>query len=138
MNVSPWPAGHLYFDRLEKFVFKKKLVRKKLIFSSKFSDFRFQNFRFQISKFADFSFQNFSYFRFQISKNFRFRKISKFSDFAKSIFQILKMFRFSKKSPRHRDPRPRVRPRANDQAWAREHRKGNFNTANHGFRHTTV
>ena len=29
VNVSPSPAGHLFFDRIEKFVFKKKLVRKK-------------------------------------------------------------------------------------------------------------
>ena len=71
MNVSPSPAGHLFFDRLEKFVFKKSWI---------------EIFRFQISKFPDFRFQKFSDFRFQnfqISdfKIFRFRKISKFSDF---------------------------------------------------------
>ncbi len=43
MNVSPSPAGHLFFDRFEKFVFKKKLDR-----NFQISDFK--NFRFKISK----------------------------------------------------------------------------------------
>ena len=56
MNVSPWQAGHLSFDRFEKFVFKKKLVRKfpenRRPKFSDFKTFRFHNFR--ISKFSDF------------------------------------------------------------------------------------
>ena len=43
MNVSPSPAGYLFFDRLEKFVLKKKLDR-----NFQISDFKI--FRFQISK----------------------------------------------------------------------------------------
>ena len=67
MNVSPSPAGHLFFDRLEKFVFKKKLDR-----NFQISDFKI--FRFQISKISDSRFQkyycwnltfyNFSFFNF--------------------------------------------------------------------------
>ena len=34
MNVSPSPAGHLFFDRLGKFVFRQKLVRNFRKFSS--------------------------------------------------------------------------------------------------------
>ena len=71
MNVSPSPAGHLFFDRFGNFVFKKKLDRNFSIFVE---IFRFQISNFQISDF----------------KNFRFRKISKFqiSKFPKCWFQL--------------------------------------------------
>ena len=83
MNVWPSRAGHLFFDRFEKFVFKKKLVRKFRKFSSKFSDFRFRKFR--ISKFSDF--EKFRNFQISDSKIFRFKKfqISEFLKIFKSI-----------------------------------------------------
>ena len=40
MSVSPSPASHLFFDRLEKFVFKKSWI---------------ENFIFQVSKLRDFA-----------------------------------------------------------------------------------
>ena len=57
MNVSPSPAGHLFFDRFEKFVFKKKLDRNFQISYFKKTDFII--FRYQISKFPDFRFQKY-------------------------------------------------------------------------------
>ena len=95
INVSPSPVGHLFFDRLEKFVFKKKLDR-----NFQISDFKI--FRFQISKFPDISFQKFQVSKFQISdlKIFRFQ-ISNIPDFRIQNFQIseisdFKIFRFRK------------------------------------------
>ena len=97
MNVSPSPAGHLFFDRLEKFVFKKKLDR-----NFQISDFKI--FRFQIPKFSDFRFRNFSVEIINIFKKsiFRFFKNfenvnnfnSKFSKFPISKFFDLKFFDF--------------------------------------------
>ena len=98
MNVAPWPIGHLSFDRLEKFGFKKSWIAKFRFFRQNFqiSDFKISDFRFQKFQISDFNI-----FRFQISK---------ISDFEKSrIFQISKfpkvLIKLSKSSFRGRRPR---------------------------------
>ena len=86
MNVSPSPAGHLFFDRFEKFVFKKKLDRNFQI--SDFKNRKIENFEnrkiFEGFQLKFFEFSNFGIFgfseKFQL-KSFDFFRFSKFSIF---------------------------------------------------------
>ena len=101
MNVSPSPAGHLFFDRFEKFVFKKKLDRNFQI--SDFKNRKIENFEnrkiFEGFQLNFFEFSNSKFFEFS-----DFRKISieilrkifdfqnfRFFDFSK-IFQLRRFF----------------------------------------------
>ena len=95
MNVSPSPAGHLFFDRLEKFVFKKKLDRNCQI--SDFKNRKIENFEnrkiFEGFQLKFFEFSNFRIFEFSIFKIFDFsifRKFSNFGDFFRP--KILRVF----------------------------------------------
>ena len=86
MNVSPSPAGHLFFDRFEKFVFKKKLDRNFQISKNrKIENFENRNI-FEGFQLKIFEFSNFGIFGFSIFENFQLKSFEKKFDFQKFRF----------------------------------------------------